>query len=289
MIRATSVMGTLALLLFSCDAAFATTFSGTAYEGFDYPLGPIDGESGGTGFNGSAWTGSSGTPPPTVVSGSLSYPGLTSTGNSLDVVGSSSNAVSYRGLGQTVDSGTFYFSWLFELTAQTTRTLNVAFFQAGYENLTVGIFGGTNVNSNGDVALVVNNGPQGTGTLVSSSSPIAVVPGTTYLVIGRVDFNVNGSNDDRIRLYVDPSSLTQEPSSAYIDTSNFDIGGVDTFRPFAGRQISTLPASSGVFDEVRCGTNYTVSQVPEPSGYGITGLVCFGLLRALRRRNALKE
>ena len=298
--------------------AFGASYVGSAHDGFDYTSGVlIDSTlSGGTGWNAggdaSANTTTWATGPAssgsnrTIHSAGLSYGGSgypAGTGLAANIVGGSGVG---RSLGQTVDSGTFYFSSLVPKTVDQVRTVNFSFFNGTNERLAVGqIANNTNLrnpdgNADPDAATKANSGqfvalfsnPQnatGTAGVYTSAAPVAFDLGTTHLLVGKIEFDFAGGFADRFTLYVDPSDLGDEGSATpYMEISSNDFGAIDGFRMFAGSTSGGFTASAALFDEIRFGSTYDavtgVAAIPEPSSaaalLGASGLS----LAALRRR-----
>ena len=157
----------------------------------------------------------------------------------------------------------------------TTRTINLAFFNGGTEQFAVGQIGATAGNSAGNLALLMNNSnPAG---LVLATSPIAMGVGVTHLIIGRIDWNAVGF--ETVSLWVDPTSVTTEAAagSTYVSTSGFELTALTAIRPFVGNAATVggvpVPAASGNYDEFRLGGSWeSVTSVPEPSSLALAGL-----------------
>jgi hypothetical protein len=285
----------------------------SAYDSFDYAAGTTIGSTtplgGGTGFTsdwGSVLT-SAGVAA-TINSGGLSYPGLTSSGNHI-TVGNGTAALNVgRGFSTAVvDSGSFYFSYLVQKTVDTLRSTNFAFFSGTNERVAIGqiannqtISGGPGSPNSGDFVVLVSNAQGGVGTagVYTAANPISFAVNQTFLVVGKIDFNVEDSARDRLTVYINPSSLTSELGLVpYLVVDNTDFGGLNNFRMFAGgNQTATIGGVSqtfpGVitnFDEVRFGTSYSsvISVIPEPSTYAaLFGGLALGLVLLRRRLKA---
>ena len=287
--------GVTTALLAAGSAAQAAPYGGPAYEPFDYGTvndaandtndGDLVNNTGGSGFGG-AWTG--GTNGSILISsGSLTYPGLTSQGNrtTVDAATPNSSQSIFRSLGPTVDSGSFYFSFLVKRNNDSNRTFNVALFTGtGSERFSVGQYGTTTTSSNGNFGIVYAN----SGNIINATSPVAVGTGQTHLLVGRIDFDVNGGTNERVRIYVDPSTAA-EPGAAYIDDTSTSITPFDTFRPFGGNATTSgniFPAVSVDYDEFHFGGTYEslFAAVPEPTTLGLAGIAALGLVGSRRRR-----
>lgn len=281
--------------------ASAAAIIGNAYEGFNgYTSGAtVTGLNLGTGFNlnGSsgantaAWRNGAASPNnPTISATTLSFSSTgyaAGTGDKMVVNASTATSQVFRGLGQVVDSGTMYFSYLTQKTTASNRSLNVAFFDTqtatSVEKFSFGQAGsatGTGNNSNGNFALALDNG----ATLLTGGTAYGT---GTHLVIGRIDFNFSAALD-RLTFYLDPGDVTSEAAlTPYIQTTaanSINITSFGSFRPFAGFSAATPapvnPSVSGAFDEFRFGATFA-SVVPEPSSalLLVSGLSCMLIRR----------
>ena len=194
--------------------------------------------------------------------------------------------------GQTIDSGTTYFSFLINRnTANTNRTMNVAFFGGGTERFAVGQIGAAAGGTNGNIGMIMNNSnPAG---LVNSASPIAMGAGITHLIVGRIDWNPIGN--ETVAIWVDPTDVTTEAltGTIYASTSGFELTSLTVVRPFAGNTVTTpsLPAVSGNFDKIRIGGTWesvtSLPVLPEPGTMALMSMAFAGLAGIRRReRNA---
>jgi MYXO-CTERM domain-containing protein len=235
-----------------------------------------------------------------------------------------------RNFGQNVDSGTFYFSYTAKKTDVDVRTVNFAFFgDAGAaanptERFSIGqIANNTNLRladgttdpsavtkaNQGNFAVLVGTaGAQASGSFTSANSGVytaateqAFTLGDTFQIVGKVEFNYAGGNgfDDRITVYINPGSLTDENLvSPYITLDKFNIGTLTGFRVFAGgnQTNQTVGAQTGLtfapsaaeFDEIRLGTTYTgvTGAIPEPSSFtALAGLAGLAFAATRRRRD----
>ena len=287
--------------------ASAAVISGSMYEGFDYPDATqfVNNSTlnGGLGWNaggnldanaaGANWGAllNSGTNR-FATSPGLSYVAtgyLPSSGNKLTLDASVANVSQNVGRtlgGQTIDSGTTYFSLLMSKNTDTGRTINWAFFNGTTERFAVGQIGTTAGNSGGNITMLMNN--SNPGGLLTAANPIAMGIGQTHLLIGRIDWNSTGN--ETVTLWVDPSNVTSEGAAGafYLSTSGFELTAITGVRPFVGNNATGFPAVSANFDEFRLGGSWesvtSLAVVPEPTSAVLLGVGALSLF-ALRRRN----
>ena len=309
-VRTLCVLG----LAMSASPLFGAAYQGSAYEGFDYTSGAqiTNAMAGGTGWNStgdaglantSAWGVLASGTNRTVNATGLNYSDPTysnETGLAASIVGGNTNVG--RNFDQTVDAGTFYFSFLVQKTADSARTLNLSFFSGTNERLAIGQIA-NNVNlrnpdgspntggtpNTGDFVALISNSQNNAAYngVYTAAAPINMALNTTFLVVGKVEFGFAGGVEDRLSLYVNPTSLFVE-GAPYLQVGINDFGSISAFRVFAGGAQAgppAFPASAGVFDEIRLSSTYVgaTGAIPEPSAFaGIAG-AC-GLLAAAGRR-----
>jgi hypothetical protein len=259
-----TILTAMAIVAFFDRAVIAAAINGGAFDPFDYPSSPSPANqiiaannlNGGFGWNAGGdsspnaatanWENAATLPAPTgatasrtISAGSLSYPAVgypASTGNRATLVGSggTNNSVA-RSLGQLVDSGTFYFSYLTKRNEDTMRTTSLAFFGpangiAGTpgnqpERFAIGQIGTPTAGSGstfGDIGALMNNvNTSTTNNILYGANPVAYGTGVTHLIAGRIDFNPTGP--DTLRLYVDPQNVTAEPATPYIQSNAYEL------------------------------------------------------------------
>ncbi|WP_404306500.1 PEP-CTERM sorting domain-containing protein [Neorhodopirellula lusitana] len=271
------------------------------YESFDYTSGDdIVSQNGGIGFDG-AWTGAGNSENFDVGSGQSFGSLMTAGGSSARTARNGNGAIS-RGLSAaaqtqlTADNSTIWFSVLMDPT-DAAITDGGGFATNSYGTLIFGDtaftsasgasaptnsgnafgvgFADTSDNS-GDFANVQIQGVAYDDGVLDTSSEL-VVGDVTSFIVGRIDFNADGT-DDVMELYnvTDPSLAL--PATAFATmTADLDQSGFNI--------ISIGDAQTSIFDEIRFGTTLaevTPVAVPEPSSLALLGLG--GLVLFRRRR-----
>ena len=295
-------------ILCTTQASLAATISGSMQEAFDYPDATsfINSSTlnGGQGWN------ANGTTDPNAAAanwGSIlnagnnrtaTSPGLTYTatgylaasGNKLTLDAAAANATQNIGRtlgGQTIDTGSTYFSLLMSKNNDTIRTINWAFFNGTTERFAVGQIGAAAGNTAGNIALLMNNNNPA-GLVQNTISPIAMGIGVTHLIVGRIDWNATGN--ETVSLWVDPTDVTSEglAGATYLSTSGFELTAITAVRPFVGNTAGALTAVSANFDEFRLGGTWesvtSGAVVPEPTTGVLAGLGAISLALSWRRQ-----
>lgn len=191
-----TLRATALLALLSTAPAFGAAYQGLAHDNFDYTVGfsPDATLNGGTGWNATGeatlantalWaTGAnltaSGTR--TIANGSIEFSATgypAGTGNSLLVTGVGQIG---RAFAQTVDSGTFYFSYLTQKTVDQVRTVNFSLFGTN-ERLAFGQIA-NNVNTRDPDGVWLSGAGANSGSFVAllsnvANSPVAAVTDPT--------------------------------------------------------------------------------------------------------------
>jgi MYXO-CTERM domain-containing protein len=306
---------TCALAILSTpQASRAAAIAGSMQEAFDYPDATLFSNpstlNGGQGWN---TVGNLAPNDPTATWGALlnggaaagtyrtaTAPGLSyvatgylpASGNKLTLDAATPNVTQNIGRylgGQTIDSGTTYFSLLMSKNNDTMRTINWAFFNGTTERFAVGQIATGSGNSGGNIAMLMNN--SNPGGLLQNANPIPMGIGVTHLLLGRIDWNATGF--ETVSLWVDPTDVTSEGAAgaAYLSTSAFELTALTAVRPFVGNTSGAFGAVSANFDEFRLGGTWeSVSSlavaVPEPASGAFAGLVAVGLALTTRRRKA---
>jgi hypothetical protein len=235
-----------------------------AYDGFEYPVGDIPGQAGGSGWI-AAWQANASPAGSSLVqSGSLSYTdakgnSLVTSGGKGFVTGLTGTAQPYREIPTLLGTtGTkAWFSYIGMRTGPTTnnavepdniypRGANVSMFSSGTEHLGVG-------NPTG--------APTNTWTLLPAGVLANVQPTTARFdkvsfVVVRIDFQ--DGNDDAY-LWVNPP-LDVEPNittASAQSVGSFDFS-FNRIRPFAGnvQAANSRPQAELLFDEIRVGRTF---------------------------------
>src|SRR5579863_6226907 len=224
-------------------------------KGFDYgPAGStLVGDNGGFGFSGAWKSGGFGATLSNnfdLASGSLAYPGLATSGNSIVTSATQSIAGVERDLNTVLGDGqTAYFSFLVEPQGILGDGIFNGFF---------GVLLGTNTANLPDNLFIGKPGSSASaaydletrGGIGAVSSNVTPVVGDTALLVVKVELLAGG--DDRFTLYVNPVVGAAEPASGFVKTDlNLSSG------PNIGIN-SLFVYSSGAFalDEIRVGTTF---------------------------------
>jgi PEP-CTERM motif len=262
-----------------------------AYEGFDYDPGTLAAANGGTGW-GSAWTAG------TVVSGSLGYSTLSTTGNSAVISGANGSISAYRDLAAAQGAGTYYVSFIGQrLSPHATlddNTIRATSFQlhagtgtSGDERLSAGKATTAAPNqtynwsefSDGNGAL----GAESTTPITDQSFILMQV-----IVADDTDGQGPGVSDDIARMWVNPSLTGSlgapdvELNKANGDNHDYLFGRV---RVFSGGTNGDGLYADFAIDEIRIGTTLADVgvRVPEPATLALLAMGV-GMIFVRRRK-----
>jgi hypothetical protein len=298
----------LAVSLCAMVAAGSAQAATVIYEGFDYDVGTNAGNGGTTeeGLTGT-WT-DSGNNTTSVISGSLAWGGLATSGNSLDTPGGQNHFMGARSISATALSGsdllddgeTLWFSVImgydsggnrtnsrlaFALSTQgfATSNFDYNFTTTGATGIgvTVGRFDGANGKIVATQFRDQTFGNSGFAGNVFGNTGSAILPAANTnidyaLVVGRITWGATALDNDVIDIFLPGTNLAL-PTTVHSTLSVVvDQSGYDT--------ITMARGDAMVMDEIRFGSDYaSVVPVPEPSTALLGGL---GMLALLRRRRA---
>jgi hypothetical protein len=270
--------------LSSVASATTTVSEPFAYSSGNFAAGTAvtgTGITGGTGL----WTGT-GTATILVPSLSNNATLAPSTGGSLSLDGSVASANRGALLNTTVSSGTLWFSFLMASTVDTARTLDFGLTATGTGIQTPTIGKSNSAGNPGAGVFELNF--NGFGAI---ATPITMTLNTTYMIIGRVEFDaqVSATVPDRVSMWVVPGNGEIDPNVPY--SSNF--GNIGTVTGINMRALGpqgtppTVNGAQGTFDEIRFGDDLesvaTVTAVPEPASTAFAFLGGLSLLCVRRR------
>jgi hypothetical protein len=280
-----SLRNILCVSVLAFAAAALATATPILFEDFNYPVGPLNGRNGGTGWDG-GWVGPS---VYSVAPGSLSYPGLLQSGNRAQFVPTNlagTNALrTISSLG--ADGSTFWLSFLMSFDGsidQSGADVRLDDTQ-GFGHFYIG-------RSRSDQ----NN--WGVFDPVSSSTPylssIPIVSGVPIFVAVRFDLNSDPNLNDTLTVYFDPNPAAVPganpgvPGLVFTDHNFASSGGVTMALDGSAFPFPTTFVAN--FDPIRGGTTYfdvapaSSSTTPEPATWTIVaaGLAFLGV--ATRRR-----
>ena len=248
-------------------------------ESFDYtPTGsPLDGQSGGTGWNDNPWLATNGA----TVSpeNGLSHPGVYSSGSSLFTGNQSFRDININ-TPVTASSGSIYVGYLVSQNAVAYTNIGI-FNYTGSQETTFGDVwdGGSAPISNYGFRTNVGR-LNGAPDLVTSTTPIDI-SGATHFMVMELDYSTPGQTGVYVYLDPDTSSSALDHSTAF---GTFTLGEQLQFDHIRVENFS----SAGTIDEIRIATSYgeilSNIAVPEPSTVALAGLGIFGMLFLVRRK-----
>lgn len=260
------------------------------YEPFNYDLGGIGGENGGTGFTG-PWVNSKNNP--NIDPGSKDWGTLSVDGNHVrgaawsNMTRQFGSTLSDAGL--MADGATLWFSVVMDLEGQNTSNadINVALASDQFvnsfsdrENLLTGegigvthsraVIEGVYWQDSGDGDTVAERNENASSTVINGSGGNL----TRALIVGKIEWGAGATADETLTLYAPDTSLAMgSPTMAAwtipaLDQSQFD-------------RLAVQFKDQSKIDEIRFGATYDEVTVPEPATLALVGL---GGLAMLRRR-----
>jgi Concanavalin A-like lectin/glucanases superfamily/Immunoglobulin I-set domain len=215
------------------------------YEGFDYSPGDLAGQSGGTGWTGTWTEEATYNGDHAVIAAITPWVGgisqLDTTGNALELAAvGSADYDDIRGLLTTLGgngSGTIYLSFESQITNTTWGGIELV--QDGTTSIFLGsCWEGANWGWGGRAAPVATT---------------SVSPFTFSLLVYRFDFTPTNT---AIRLYVNPTALSTEPSSADASGTQASLLTFNELRIVSHGYLGSGAGPDGVMDEIRIGGSW---------------------------------
>ncbi|HVT29389.1 MAG TPA: PEP-CTERM sorting domain-containing protein [Lacipirellulaceae bacterium] len=272
-----------------------------ALDDFDYT--PVGSPLSGHGTWGLITT--SGSPDPTIASGSLSHPDrLANAGNSAQLSGTGDAGNSKLPFSTTITSGTVYYSMLVQVNdiSNLTNTTSGSYF-AGFQPHTLISPAVTSVATGGgnllihrdadnasayNLGVAASAGNAGNGDRVFDTTEFQ--QGDTVFVVVGYEMNP-GTNDDRAFLWLNPDPSTY--GAAIAPAPNVTSNGSDTVANDHGPVASFYLRNNSVepdhtlVDDLRVATTWqeatSLTVVPEPSAAALVSLALLGFVSRRRR------
>lgn len=257
----------------------------TDAESFNYSGTTLNGQNGGTGWNG-GWI-ATGTSPSIELSNdgvSLVHSGVpTSSGSRVSTGGLSANAGSTRLLSETVDlsgeGNVAYASALFRKNAPNGGGVNNDNILIEFTDALGNRRWGFGIAGNGDFPWLNHNG--------STPAANSVVPGETYLIVTKVISHATDPDEYFLKVF-GPGYATEVPST---EPTTWDVQAAQGTAAVLDRlRIRIDPGNTGAapgeVDEIRIGTDWASVTVPEPGTAGLIGFAALSLGLRRRRRTS---
>ncbi len=135
----------------------------------------------------------------------------------------------------------------------------------------------------------INNSNE-TSTLLTPGLDIITDDGMVHCIAIKFDLHT-ARNADSVSIWVDPMGTDEAligPADAVFSGIEFQANLMGAESQFMFETNSTLPASQGIYDELRIGTTFgdVACCVPEPTSLGLLGLGVFGVMLSARRKRA---
>jgi hypothetical protein len=275
------LMGALPLLTSKAHAAL------NDYDGFDYTGTALNGQSGGSGWNGGWFTTSTTDNTLSDDSTSLTYPAsFESIGGNGGTAGAHvktgglvANASTSRKLSNTVplnvDGTVFYASALVRKNTANGGGVNTDNILLEFVDSGANRRWGFGIEGTGDKPWLNANG--------SSSAATAVTPGDTYFLVTKIVSSATGTDQAFLKVY----GTNYDSTISFTEPTTWDVSLTETTGAILDRiriRIDSANTASlpGEVDEIRIGTDW-VSVLPEPAGVAMAGIGAIGLLSRRRR------
>jgi hypothetical protein len=283
-------MSLRSILAIAILAAGTVSFAGATilFDDFNYPIGPLDGQNGGTGWAG-AWVG---IPEYVVAPGSLSYGTLATSGNRAQFIPSnlaSTNSLrTLSGLGS--DGSTFWLSFL--ISFDGTLAQNTASIRVDGKNGSLSVGRELDDQANWSVEDSASATPY-------TQSSIAMVAGQALFVAIRFDQNADPNANDIVTVYLDPDPAVVTGASPGVPgmvLTDLNFNTINVTMALQGGAFPSPLVTGFVanYDPIRGGATYfdvapaAGSAVPEPETWSFMagGLAIVAV--AMRRRRDLR-
>jgi hypothetical protein len=227
----------------------------------------------------------------TVVSGSLTYPGTSSTGNSFGL-GEKTADYLYSFPSTSLAGGeSIYFSFLFRINEANAFTTGLFRLYDSTDQhgsgIAVGI--GTSDYTSDQMGFSLNNRQRNWPHADSINTPETYdILDTTYLIVGSYTRGVSGNGSGSVDLWINPD-LTLTPGATTLSMGSYqEDEDYDTFEIISAGSGSFVP--DWQMDELKIGTSWSdvveesIVAVPEPGALPLLlGLAAIGL--GMRRRS----
>jgi hypothetical protein len=290
--RSTGFFAALALVALPLTVSTASAAL-TDYEGFDYGGTTLNGQSGGTGWNG-GWIATGISPSDTLSNDatSLSYPvgwespasvpattgARVSTGGATAI--SSSSRLMANSVSLAVDGSVMFASALIRKNAANAGGVNNDNILLEFVDASGNRRFGLGIEGTGDKPWLNAN-----GSTTPSAGP-AVTPGDTYFIVAKIVSSASGLDTAFLKVfgtgYGNQVPLA-EPTTWDATLTQTTAAVLDRVRVRIDQ--GNTGAAPGEVDEIRIGTDWqAVVAVPEPAAAGALGM--FALALARRRRRA---
>jgi hypothetical protein len=255
-----------------------------AYEGFEYAIGELNGQDGGTGFAVGGWVANEAITHVDDPGVALSYSGggtVVDGGSQALRITGNANDLAFRQLASATAVDEIFMSFLFR-------------YDGALDDNDFGVLWHDNVSTGShtdrpNLGIKSNRG-DGSGTedvvarlqLSGSGQVYAVnlVAGDTYFILGRLHKTTPGAGNDydRFDIWVNPTAGT----AGAPDLTATGVGSISGFDTIGIRTANIDAGDTFWVDELRYATDFTTATVPEPS----TGLLLASGLIALGRRRS---